>query len=74
MWVQVRVPWTFEQVVELNDRQRHSTQIHPFTCEECRDRHVGYEGLLVATIHGWICPTCDYTQDWAFFFEAGGDG
>lgn len=21
--------------------------------------------ILVATMDGWICPTCDYTQDWA---------
>lgn len=25
---------------------------------------------LVATINGWICPTCDYTQDWAHEFMA----
>ena len=25
---------------------------------------------LVATNNGWICPTCDYIQDWAHAFSA----
>ena len=72
MWVKTTAPWTVAQVLELNDRQRfQGHRIHPFTCEHCRDAIPGHEGELVATINGWICPTCDYTQDWAFFFESG---
>ena len=45
------------------------------TSEATRVRHIGpgryvlreviNERLLVATEAGWVCPTCDYTQDWA---------
>lgn len=29
-----------------------------------RERTVILERELVATVNGWICPTCDYTQNW----------
>jgi len=47
-----------------------STQMHPFTCGN-RDDHpeiAGDKGVLVPTTRGWICPICDYTQDWAHDF------
>jgi hypothetical protein len=30
-----------------------------------RRRWTIIDHCLVATVNGWICPTCDYTQDWA---------
>lgn len=44
--------------------------MHPFTCGN-RDDHpeiAGDKGVLVPTTRGWICPICDYTQDWAHDF------
>lgn len=40
---------------------------HPFTCGNRGDHPViaGDRGVLVPTTRGWICPICDYTQDWA---------
>lgn len=68
-------PWTPEQVMALNKYQR-AGWMHPFTCGICRER-LGTRDAegnwvsdreLVATIKGWICPTCDYTQNWAHDF------
>lgn len=60
----VTAPFTLEQVQSLNGFQ-HASGVHPFTCgnDQCR-------GILVATVRGWICPFCDYTQDWAHAFMA----
>lgn len=48
--------------------------IHPFTCPNRGDgshrKAYGDLGALVATTRGWICPFCDYTQDWAHDFMA----
>lgn len=30
-----------------------------------RENYVVLDRELVATVNGWICPTCDYTQNWA---------
>jgi hypothetical protein len=35
-----------------------------------RDKHLDGEGVLVATPECWVCPYCDYTQDWAHEFMA----
>lgn len=47
-------------------------RFHPFTCPNRGDgKHAnayGDIGALVATTRGWICPFCDYTQDWAHDF------
>jgi len=54
-----------EEVFRLNNYQ-HSGCFHPFTCgSDDRINHPDGEGLLVATIYGWICPYCDYRQNWA---------
>lgn len=40
---------------------------HPYTCGN-RSNHpevAGDKGVLVPTVRGWICPFCDYTQNWA---------
>lgn len=65
----VRTPWTPAQVSRLN-RWQTSGIFHPFTCGK-RDGHEG-EGILTATINGWVCQECDYTQDWAHDFMANG--
>lgn len=58
--------WTMQQVANLNAWQ-HAGHVHPFTCGHRSDHPAvdGDKGILVATRHGWICPYCDYTQDWA---------
>lgn len=61
----IYAPFTREQVVALNEWQR-AEWLHPFTCRD-RDDHVG-GGELVATVSGWVCPQCPYTQDWAHRF------
>ena len=42
-------------------------RMHPYTCPHRHDHPViaGDKGILVPTVRGWICPFCDYTQDWA---------
>ena len=60
----LRAPFTPEQVEALNEYQQGGW-MHPFTCGgTCRER-LGIEAELVATEAGWVCETCDYTQDWA---------
>jgi len=55
--------FTKEEVENLNSYQE-SGIFHQFTCG---NNHDG-ERNLVATQEGWICPSCDYTQDWAHDF------
>lgn len=61
--------WTDEQVKALNELQTGERYGHPYTCPNRGDgkhRHNGNDkGCLVATPDGWVCPDCDYTQDWA---------
>jgi hypothetical protein len=51
-------PWTKEQVDALNRRQQRD-DLHAYTCGEHSNTP------LVATVHGWICIYCDYSQTWA---------
>lgn len=62
-----KAPWTTKEVEALNRHQKDS-QFHPFTCP-----HHGDPRDLIATVGGWTCPQCDYTQDWAHesMIEAG---
>jgi hypothetical protein len=57
-------PFTESEVEKLNQWQTDG-RFHPFTCgsADCRE-------VLVATVDGWVCPKCDYTQDWAHDFMA----
>jgi hypothetical protein len=68
-------PWTSEQVASLNEYQR-SGAFHPFTCGQCRDADPDLplrdDHLLTATVDGWTCPTCDFTQGWAWAWMADG--
>jgi len=59
--------WTHEQVDNLNEYQVAGV-MHPFTCG---NEHPGNK-VLVATVRGWICTGCDWTQDWAHPFMISG--
>ena len=66
----IRAPWTPEQVYNLNKFQENG-RMHPFTCgsgNRTEASHSRSDGVLVATINGWICPYCEYKQDWAHEF------
>ena len=64
----IETPFTPAQVQALNEYQTIG-HFHPFTCGT-DSRHGG--GALVATEAGWICPDCDYTQNWAHGFMVDG--
>jgi hypothetical protein len=63
----IKAPFTREQVNALNSWQQ---RFHPFTCGGNRkdEKHLDGQGILVATPDGWVCPYCDYKQDWAHDF------
>lgn len=60
-----------DQVANLNAYQV-AGRFHPFTCpnRNLKTHRIfnGDLGALVATVRGWICPWCDYTQEWAHDF------
>lgn len=62
------MPFTSDQVEILAHNQTCGF-VHPFTCANRGDgdhrEAYGDKGALIATVRGWICPFCDYTQDWA---------
>lgn len=68
-----KIPWSQEFVDELNKHQ-DNLYVHPYTCGN-RNTHDHQEyfvsnnkrdvGVLIATVNGWVCPVCGYTQDWA---------
>jgi len=60
----VFTPWSDEQVEILNAYQNNS-RLHEHTC---LNDHGDLSRTLIATNNGWICPNCDYTQDWAHSF------
>lgn len=65
-----KAPWTKEQVDALN-RYQEKGMFHPFTCgsgNRTDEKHLDGEGILLATVNGWMCPYCDYKQDWAHEF------
>lgn len=57
--------FTPEEVKSLNEYQR-SKYWHPFTCGN------GCDVNLIASVEGWSCPGCEYTQDWAHDFMKDG--
>jgi hypothetical protein len=67
--------FTPEQVKNLDEYQRAGV-MHPFTCVNRNDgKHFDNgvdKGALVPTVRGWICQSCDYTQDWAHSFMLDG--
>jgi hypothetical protein len=61
----LKTPWTKEQVDSFN-KQQNDGEHHPYTCKNGRNKyHLDGEGVLVATTEGWVCPYCDYKQNWA---------
>lgn len=60
--------FTPDEVENLAHNQT-SRMVHPFTCANRGDGNhrnaYGDLGALIPTTRGWICPFCDYTQDWA---------
>lgn len=58
------IPVTEEQVERLNRIQNDHT-FHGYTCGGNRTDiyHLDGEGRLIATVNGWVCPFCDYTQE-----------
>lgn len=60
--------FTATEVTQLAAHQM-SGRYHPYTCANRGDGNhrdvYGDLGALVPTIRGWICPFCDYTQEWA---------
>ena len=63
--------FTPDEVVSLLNHQQNGN-FHPFTCGNRGDGNhrviISDLGALVPTVKGWICPFCDYTQDWAHGF------
>lgn len=65
----------YENVVKLWKRQfgpfdksetyGYTIRYHPYTCANRGDHPdlAGDKGILVPTVRGWICPFCDYTQE-----------
>jgi len=53
-----KAPFSSEQVHMLEQRQAQ-VEMHPYTCGAlyCREN-------LVPTRAGWVCPKCDYKQNW----------
>lgn len=60
----LKAPFSPEQVRYLNAYQA-SGAFHPFTCPRPHKNRT-----LIAQVTGWVCPSCDYTQDWAHKFMA----
>ncbi len=71
LWLYQFGPWNNN----LNPSERPDLPLHrhPFTCGNRSDHPeiAGDKGILVPTTRGWICPICDYTQDWAHDFMKG---
>ena len=65
-------PFTPEQVLALNEFQQSGVH-HPFTCcshNGCDKNSTPNQGLLFATVDGWVCPCGKYTQNWAHWYMA----
>jgi len=70
----IKKPFTQEQVDNLNHYQNEG-KFHPFTCcggdkntPNCQRNAGTSEGVLIATVDGWVCPCGEYKQDWAHDF------
>ena len=59
----IKAPFTDEHVKKLNEYQNLGI-MHEFTCANGH----GGKRVLTATNNGWVCPTCNYTQDWFHSF------
>ena len=63
LWQHQFGPWRepFDTNTDLPSR------VHRYTCGKRANHPVmaGDKAVLVPTVNGWICPFCDYKQDWA---------
>lgn len=64
-------PWTPDEVLSLQQFQ-NTPEFHEFTCLHRGDGNHRGDGALTPTVRGWICPYCDYTQNWAHGFMLDG--
>ena len=73
---QIKVPFTPEQVKNLNEYQV-SGAMHEFNCGHPNHPKKGKRSrlkMLVAAPQGWFCPGCgQFTQFWAWPFMADGE-
>ena len=71
---ETRYVFTADEVTNLAKHQMEG-RWHPFTCANRGDENhrnvYGDLGALIPTVRGWICPFCDYQQDWAHGFMKG---
>jgi hypothetical protein len=77
--IKITAPFTAAQVEQLN-RYQQLGMMHAFTCGTKEKHHAAHPALrkpviekdcdLIATTAGWVCPCCDYTQNWAHGFMA----
>lgn len=69
--------FTPEQVKKLDAYQK-AGEFHPFTCPNRGDGNHFENGIdlggLIPTVRGWICQSCEYTQDWAHGFMTDSHG
>lgn len=65
----IKAPFTPEQVKNLKEWQEGPS--HEFTCGGLNHPE-GKNNVLIPTEEGWKCPSCDYTQDWAYLNMADG--
>lgn len=68
----IHAPFSADKVQRLNEWQTNTGPgfpAPPFTCPNRGDGKHGDEGgdtgVLIATEGGWVCPHCDYSQNWA---------
>ena len=56
--------WSQEKVDALNSHQK-DFRFHPYTCGFNRtdEKHLDGVGRLIATVYGWVCPYCEYKQN-----------
>jgi hypothetical protein len=55
-WPKIHAPFTAAQREALADHQE-AVRVHPYTCPN--------DGRKLVPLERWVCPGCDYTQDWA---------
>lgn len=62
----VHAPWD-RSVVHLLRQHQLNGKYHPYICGN-RDKHASdlSNDILIPTEKGWVCPSCSYTQDWAW--------
>lgn len=59
----IYAPWTEDQV-KLLERWQNVGFVHEYSCIKNTKRC----GKLIPTVSGWICPYCDYRQNWFMDF------